>query len=101
MVSGSVVTTTVMNVVKEVFEENIPGKKVEGICERRTNREFKELYSLPNIEGTIKRQRLRWLSHIMRMQGQRIPRRVMKRVAGAKKARMAEIELTLQGTSRE
>ena len=50
----------------------------EGGCWRpRWNNELYSLYKEPNIVDDIKFRRLRWAGHIIRMEEQRIPKKVL------------------------
>ncbi|XP_018563259.1 uncharacterized protein LOC108904993 [Anoplophora glabripennis] len=63
------------------------GKRTEGGWFRRTNEEIKSLYKEASIVSVIKAQILRWMGHIERMPGTRIPKMVMERTIGGKKRR--------------
>jgi hypothetical protein len=52
----------------------------EGGCWRpRWNNELYSLYNEPNVVGDIKIRGLEWASHIIRMEEERIPKKVLHR----------------------
>ena len=51
-------------------------KQVNGTSKRRSDRELMELFEEPSIIAIVKRQRLRWLGHILRMSPNRVPRKI-------------------------
>lgn len=67
---------------------------------RRYNFELKQLYGEPDIVRIIKLNRLRWLGHVERMEGNRIPKKILKtkpegrRSAGRPKARWCDAVLS-------
>ncbi|XP_018576050.1 uncharacterized protein LOC108914683 [Anoplophora glabripennis] len=62
---------------RKILRNIYGGKEVNGMWERRTNNEIKELYKEPDIIGVIKAQRIRWLGHITRMHSERVPARII------------------------
>lgn len=44
----------------------------------RTNQELRELYRDPDIVGDIKRKRLEWIGHVLRMERGRTARRILE-----------------------
>lgn len=67
--------------------------KEKNVWRRRYNFEIDRLYGEPDIVKTIKINRLRWLGHVARMKGERVPKKLLngfpegKRSAGRPKAR--------------
>ena len=67
--------------------------KEQNVWRRRYNFEIEKLYGEPNIVSTIKINRLRWLGHVTRMEGERVPKKLLngvpegRRRAGRPKAR--------------
>ena len=67
----------------EVWERKIlrtiyGGKKCGETILRRTNAEIMELYGEVSITGVIRTQRLRWLSHVVRMPEDKVVKCIYK-----------------------
>ena len=72
---------------RKILRKVYGGKNTQGRWERRTNKEIYELYSEPDIVAVVKGKRLSWLGHVMRMQKDRVPRRIMESSIGGKRRR--------------
>lgn len=63
------------------------GKKVGETWQRRSNKELKELFDQPDIIGTVKGSRLRWIGHLERMKNERVPKKIIESGIGGKRIR--------------
>ena len=72
---------------RKVLRKIFRGKMEDGVWKRRTNQELMEMYENPNIVSVIKSQRLRWLGHVERMAGNRLPKAILQATIGGKKRR--------------
>jgi hypothetical protein len=68
----------------KIFERKIlrkifgPIQDEDGIWRTRKNQELNELIGNADIVRFIKSRRMAWLGHVMRMEGGRIPRRILE-----------------------
>ena len=65
-----------------VFERKIFRRMYGPICEggqwrKRYDRELEELYSEPNTVKVIKSSRLRWAGHVVRMDDNELPKKIL------------------------
>jgi hypothetical protein len=49
----------------------------EGQWQKRYNRELEELYNEPNIVNVIKSNSLRWVGHVVRMDENELPKKLV------------------------
>lgn len=61
------------------------GIKTEDGWRRRTNEELRNIYKEPLISAYIRSQRIRWIGHIERMNGDRMPKIILQRKPIGKK----------------
>ena len=62
---------------RKILRKIYGGKQVNGIWERRNNQELRDLYQDADLVASIKTQRLRWLGHVLRMDKERVPIRLL------------------------
>ncbi|KAK5640879.1 hypothetical protein RI129_009426, partial [Pyrocoelia pectoralis] len=63
------------------------GRK-EGEIWQRSNKELRELFNEPDVIGTAKVNRLRWMGYLERIDSERVPKRIMDSgIGGRPKAR--------------
>lgn len=70
---------------RKILRKIFGGKKVDGIWERRTNKELQEMYSEADIIGVVKAQRIRWLGHLIRMGRERVPNKIWTADVGGRR----------------
>jgi len=87
-----------LNTFERKILRRIYGATQEGGCWRhRWNNELYSLYSEPNIVEDIKIRRLEWAGHIIRMEEERIPKKVLNgnfyttRPVGRPRTRWADV----------
>jgi len=65
-----------------IFERKILCRLYYPICKRRQwqkryNRELEEFYNKPNIVNVIKSSRLRWVGHVVQMDDNELPKKIL------------------------
>jgi len=69
-----------LNTFERKILQRIYGPTHEGGCWRpRRNNELYSLYKEPNIVENIKIRRIKWVGHIIRIEEERIPKKVLNR----------------------
>jgi hypothetical protein len=61
---------------RKVFRRIYGAKYENGKLKSRTNRELEEMSNGENIVKWIKGQRISWLGHLERMEGDRVPKKI-------------------------
>jgi hypothetical protein len=64
---------------RKIFIRIYGPKYVNGEEKSRTNRELKQMRKRENIVKRIKGQRISWLGHLERMEGDRMPKKIYPR----------------------